>query len=81
MTEAEAKQAGIDVSERRSYVKVCKGDKTNFAPAVDDAEWYQIVSIPLGNGEKVGVVTSWEVAFRLCRHRHRRSLSGAEAHR
>ena len=60
MTAGEAKQAGVDVDERKSYLKVTKGDKSNFASATDDAEWYRFVGVPLGNGEDVGVLTPWK---------------------
>lgn len=64
MDEAEAKQFQIvDDAERRRYFSV-QDDKHNRAPA-ENAAWFRIASIDLGNrgddghSDNVGVVTAW----------------------
>lgn len=57
MTEAEAEKAGVD--RPRSYFRVANG-KANLSPPPDGATWYRFVSVELGNGDDVGVVTRWE---------------------
>lgn len=63
MTADEARQFGIDGDdERRRYFSV-SDDKHNRAPP-EKAEWYRMVSVPLGNGgpeggDSVGVIERW----------------------
>jgi hypothetical protein len=57
MTEGEAAKAGVE--KRRSFFRVEKGKANLIAPA-DNADWYQLVSVDLGNGDNVGVVTTWK---------------------
>ena len=33
--------------------------KRNFAPPADLSDWYEIRSVPLANGDDIGVVTNW----------------------
>ena len=62
MTEDEAVKAGV--GEHRAFFRVQSG-KSNNAPPSSAAEWYQILSVNLGNGspgiagDSVGVVTPW----------------------
>lgn len=57
MTKEEAEKAGLETHARHFRVA---DDKTNLAPAAEDAEWFEMVSVELGNGDNVGVVTPWE---------------------
>jgi hypothetical protein len=66
MSKQEAEKAGI--VGHRSYFKMENG-KANLAPPPDGADWFQIKSVLLGNGEindpfgsgdNVGVVTKWK---------------------
>jgi hypothetical protein len=57
MTESEATKVGIE--KRRSIFRVENGKANLIAPA-DKADWYQLVSVDLGNGDNVGVVTTWK---------------------
>jgi hypothetical protein len=60
MTEAEARQAGVQ-NHRLQFRTV---PDTSLAPPVDKSDWYKLVSVDLGNGphggDSVGVVTKWE---------------------
>ena len=65
MSEADANKGGV--VGHRSYFKVENG-KANLAPPPDGANWFQIQSVSLGNGQpsnafdfgdSVGVVTKW----------------------
>ena len=42
---------------RGAYFRVDSG-KASMAPP-EHADWYQLVSVPLGNGDDVGVVVRW----------------------
>jgi hypothetical protein len=61
MTEDDAARANVE--NRRLYFRVDNG-KSNLAP-IDKASWYNLASVPLGNGplgsdgDHIGVVTSW----------------------
>jgi len=61
MTEIEEEKAGV--ANRKLFFKVENG-KANLAPPPEGKTWYQIVSVPLGNGndggDSVGVATSWK---------------------
>ena len=68
MSEAEARNFGIGPAgsnQRRRYFRVDNG-KATVGPPPDNADWYFLESVPLGNGglgsasgDKVGVVTTW----------------------
>jgi AAA domain len=66
MTVQQAKDAGAD--NHRLYFRTYI-DKNNLAPPADKSDWYQMVSVDLGNGplgpvvgggDSIGVVTKWE---------------------
>ncbi|MBP2159545.1 MULTISPECIES: AAA family ATPase [Asticcacaulis] len=57
MTDDEAAKAGVDAAW--PYFRVNNG-KANLAPANRGSEWYRFVSVDLGNGDNVGVVTPWD---------------------
>lgn len=64
MDEETAERHGFDDKERRRYFTVAD-DKHNRAPA-DDAAWFRLESIPLGNGgladgDSVGVAVQWNL--------------------
>jgi AAA domain len=65
MSKDEAVKAGIDVDRRRFFFRSDLG-KANLAPPSEKAAWYNLASVPLGNGDPpddgdiVGVVTTWE---------------------
>ena len=46
----EAERFGVGGLERRSYVRLDSG-KVNIAPPLENARWFQIVGVPLGNGD------------------------------
>ncbi|NTI22272.1 AAA family ATPase [Rhizobium rhizogenes] len=56
MTEDEAAKFGLD--EHRRYIFMMP-DKQNMAPPVDKRDWFQMVSVPLPNGDNVAAVESW----------------------
>lgn len=65
MTKQEAENAGV--ANRRLHFR-CESGKANLAPPADKADWFQLVSVPLGNGDsatidngdKVAVVAPWQ---------------------
>lgn len=57
MTEEEAGRAGVD--NHRAYFRLDNG-KANLAPPPDKSEWFRLASLPLGNGDLVGVAEIWE---------------------
>jgi hypothetical protein len=65
MSNDEAVKSGIGVGRRRFFFRSDIG-KANLAPPSEKASWYNLASIPLGNGDPpddgdiVGVVTTWE---------------------
>lgn len=59
MTADEAKGGNIPVEERRSYIRIDRG-KYNLTPPPDVASWIKLQSVPLANGDNVGVVTPFE---------------------
>ena len=65
MSKDEAEKSGIDVDRRRFFFRSDIG-KANLAPPSEKAAWYNLASVPLGNGDPpddgdiVGVVTTWE---------------------
>jgi hypothetical protein len=62
MSEAEAKNFGIDGERRRRYFR-SYDDKANRAPPADASDWFELVSVSLGNGpdggDSMGVVVPW----------------------
>ncbi|MGO8738794.1 AAA family ATPase [Rhodoblastus sp.] len=58
MSEEEAAKAGVEF--RRSHVRIDHGAKSNLAKPPDKATWIRLTSVDLGNGDEVGVVTSWK---------------------
>jgi len=62
MSEAEAKEYGIDGERRRRYFR-SYDDKGNRAPPADASDWFELVSVSLGNGpdggDSMGVVVPW----------------------
>lgn len=63
MSTAEADEAGIDRKERWRFFRVENG-KANLMPRGADAQWRQMVGVPLGNRidareDEVGVATEW----------------------
>jgi hypothetical protein len=65
MTKQEAENAGV-VNKRLHFR--CESGKANLAPPADKADWFQLMSIPLGNGDsaaidngdKEAVVAPWQ---------------------
>jgi hypothetical protein len=63
MTKEEAEKFGLD--NRRLYFRVDNG-KANLVAPMDEAAWFKLASVPLGNGspevpgDSVGVVTEWK---------------------
>jgi AAA domain len=57
MSKDEGEQSGIG-DERRLYFRADVG-KANLAPPSTKATWYRLESVALGNGDYVGVATSW----------------------
>lgn len=58
MSEDEASKAGIEPEKRWRYFRAEDG-KQSMAPRADNADWYTIVNVELGNGDHVGVVDKW----------------------
>ena len=57
MSADEATQLGINKDDRRQYISV-QDDKHNRA-APEAANWFQLISVDLGNGDSVGVAEPW----------------------
>ena len=65
MTKQEAENAGV--VNRRLHFR-CESGKANLAPPAAKADWFQLMSVPLGNGDsatidngdKVAVVAPWQ---------------------
>lgn len=57
MTKPESDRFGVD--NPRQFFRTENG-KANLRLPADKADWFQLVSVPLGNGDYVGVVSSWE---------------------
>lgn len=58
MSKEEADGWNIVGEERRRFFRVYD-DKNNRAPPADDSEWFRIESVPLANGDNIGVVVPW----------------------
>ena len=57
MTENEASQAGV--KNRRAFFRV-DDEKLSMAPPAEKSDLYQTIGVDLGNGDNVGVVTTWK---------------------
>jgi len=53
MTKEVAQDLGVPECDRKRYVSIFD-DKNNKAPAAASAEWYEFVSVGLGNGDDTG---------------------------
>jgi hypothetical protein len=62
MTKEEAKKSGIEEQRRKYYFRAFSGN-LNFAPPMDQSDWFEFKSMNLNNGplfgDDVGVATSW----------------------
>jgi hypothetical protein len=58
MSNTEAAKARIDDVERRLHFRIDDGKGNRARP--EAAKWYKIASVPLPNGDDVGVVTEWQ---------------------
>ena len=58
MTEAEANRLGIELSRRRSFVRI-DGGKANLTPPAASAEWFHLVNIRLENGDEIQSAERW----------------------
>ncbi|WP_409188909.1 AAA family ATPase [Bradyrhizobium sp. RDM4] len=58
MSKEEAVKAGIDATSAWRYLKVDSG-KASMSSHPEHADWYRLVTVPLGNGDDVGVVVNW----------------------
>lgn len=58
MAKDEAKNAFLDEATAWRYYRIDNG-KANMAPPPERAQWYRLASVPLPNGDEVGVATAW----------------------
>ena len=58
MTQEEGQKAGLQKSEYKSVIRLDIG-KGNLTPAGGSSTWRRLVSVPLGNGDEVGVVDAF----------------------
>src|SRR5262249_46464560 len=58
MTKDEADNAAVGAPNAWRYFRVDNG-KASMAPHPEQADWYRLASVDLGNGDQVGVVTAW----------------------
>jgi hypothetical protein len=58
VTKQEATDAGIEAATAWRYFRVDNG-KASMAPPPEKAAWYRLASVPLGNGDDVGVAEAW----------------------
>jgi AAA domain len=65
MTEKQAEELGIDDGQRWRYLRIASV-KANYAPPPEDCVWFQLASVPLGNGnelytegDEIGVAEPW----------------------
>ncbi|MER8567548.1 helicase RepA family protein [Mesorhizobium sp. M0924] len=56
MSDEEATRLGVDEARRFFFMLA---DKQNMAPPADKRDWYQLVSVPLANGDNVAAVDKW----------------------
>lgn len=56
MSDEEASRLGVDEARRYFFMLA---DKQNMAPPADKRDWYQLVSVPLANGDNVAAVDKW----------------------
>jgi AAA domain len=59
MNREEASQSGVE--QRWRYFRNDRAGeaKANMSPPPEDADWFKLASVDLGNGDNVGVVTAW----------------------
>lgn len=57
MTKPESDRFGVD--NPRQFFRTENG-KANLRLPADKADWFQLTSVPLGNGDYVGVVSTWK---------------------
>jgi len=57
MSSDEAEKAGVE--NRKFYVRV-ETDKVSMTAPSDSYDWYRTIGVELGNGDNVGVVTTWQ---------------------
>jgi hypothetical protein len=58
MSKEEAAKAGLSPEMAWRFFRVDNG-KASMAPRPENADWYQLKSIALGNGDNVGVAATW----------------------
>lgn len=66
MSVDDARSLGIDTKDRRRYVAMFPFGKANFAPPIDQRDWFHLESIALDNGspthpdgDRIGVPVPW----------------------
>jgi hypothetical protein len=59
MSKDEAEKAGIDANAAWRYLKIDNSGKVSMTTHPERADWARLVSVPLGNGDDVGVVVAW----------------------
>jgi hypothetical protein len=58
MTKEEAERAEIDPKRAWAYVRIDDG-KRNMSPKAERADWFQLHSVELDNGDSIGVARKW----------------------
>jgi hypothetical protein len=58
MRKQDATNIGVDPATAWRYFRVDNG-KASMSPPPQSAAWFKLVSVPLGNGDEVGVATGW----------------------
>jgi hypothetical protein len=58
MTRKEAEEIGIGAATAWRHFRVDNG-KASMTPPPERADWFKLVSVDLGNGDNVGVATTW----------------------
>jgi hypothetical protein len=58
MSRDDSDKAGIDAKTAWRYLKVDSG-KASMSSHPEHADWYRLITEPLGNGDDVGVVVGW----------------------
>jgi hypothetical protein len=59
MNKDEAIQAGVDQRWRYFRNDRAGEGKANMSPPPEEADWFKLISVDLGNGDNIGVVTAW----------------------
>jgi hypothetical protein len=60
MTEDEANRLGIELRDRRRYLRIDNA-KMNLAAPPEETTWLKLVSVPLDNGDEIQAVERWDV--------------------